>query len=142
MRKKITILTLLFCSFVTGLFANTPQYDICIYGESASGVIAAIQGARMGKKVVLISKNDHVGGLVTSGLTATDMNRNDLIGGITKEFYNKIYNYYLPTEVWTTKTGNHSWFRTLKRTYRGKNDERQIQWVYESSVAERLCGIC
>ena len=91
MRKKITILTLLFCSFVTGLFAYTPQYDICIYGESASGVIAAIQGARMGKKVVLISKNDHVGGLVTSGLTATDMNRNDLIGGITKEFYNKIY---------------------------------------------------
>ena len=100
MRKKITILTLLFCSFVTGLFANTPQYDICIYGESASGVIAAIQGARMGKKVVLISKNDHVGGLVTSGLTATDMNRNDLIGGITKEFYNKIYNYYLQPEVW------------------------------------------
>ena len=89
MRKKITILILLLCSFVTGLFANTPQYDICIYGESASGVIAAIQGARMGKKVVLISKNDHVGGLVTSGLTATDMNRNDLIGGITKEFYNK-----------------------------------------------------
>ena len=51
MRKKITILILLLCSFVTGLFANTPQYDICIYGESASGVIAAIQGARMGKKV-------------------------------------------------------------------------------------------
>lgn len=59
MKKKITIITLLFCSFVTGLFANTPSYDICIYGESASGVIAAIQGARMGKKVVLISKNNH-----------------------------------------------------------------------------------
>ena len=138
MRKKITILTLLFCSFVTGLFANTPQYDICIYGESASGVIAAIQGARMGKKVVLISKNDHVGGLVTSGLTATDMNRNDLIGGITKEFYNKIYNYYLQPEVWHNQDRESFMVSTLKRTYRGKNDERQIQWVYESSVAERI----
>ncbi|QIU95350.1 FAD-dependent oxidoreductase [Bacteroides faecium] len=138
MRKKITILTLLFCSFVTGLFANTPQYDICIYGESASGVIAAIQGARMGKKVVLISKNDHVGGLVTSGLTATDMNRNDLIGGITKEFYNKIYNYYLQPEVWRNQDRESFMVSTLKRTYRGKNDERQIQWVYESSVAERI----
>ena len=138
MRKKITILTLLFCSFVTGLFANTPQYDICIYGESASGVIAAIQGARMGKKVVLISKNDHVGGLVTTGLTATDINRNDLIGGITKEFYNKIYNYYLQPEVWHNQDRESFMVSTLKRTYRGKNDERQIQWVYESSVAERI----
>ena len=42
MRKKITILILLLCSFVTGLFANTPQYDICIYGESASGVIGEV----------------------------------------------------------------------------------------------------
>lgn len=138
MRKKITILILLLCSFVTGLFANTPQYDICIYGESASGVIAAIQGARMGKKVVLISKNDHVGGLVTSGLTATDMNRNDLIGGITKEFYNKIYNYYLQPEVWRNQDRESFMVSTLKRTYRGKNDERRIQWVYESSVAERI----
>lgn len=50
MKKKITLITLLFFSFITNLFANTPQYDICVYGESASGVIAAIQGARMGKK--------------------------------------------------------------------------------------------
>ena len=138
MKKKITIITLLFCSFVTGLFANTPSYDICIYGESASGVIAAIQGARMGKKVVLISKNNHVGGLVTSGLTATDMNRNDLIGGITKEFYNKIYDYYLQPEVWRNQDRESFMVSTLKRTYKGKNDERQIQWVYESSVAERI----
>lgn len=138
MKKKITILTLLFCSLVTGLFANSPQYDICIYGESASGVIAAIQGARMGKKVVLVSKNNHVGGLVTSGLTATDMNRNDLIGGITKEFYNKIYSYYLQPEVWRNQDRESFMISTLKRTYRGKNDERQIQWVYESSVAERI----
>ena len=92
----------------------------------------------MGKKVVLISKNDHVGGLVTSGLTATDMNRNDLIGGITKEFYNKIYNYYLQPEVWRNQDRESFMISTLKRTYRGKNDERRIQWVYESSVAERI----
>lgn len=138
MKKKITLITLLFFSFITNLFANTPQYDICVYGESASGVIAAIQGARMGKKVVLISKNNHVGGLVTSGLTATDMNRNDLIGGITKEFYHKIYNYYLQPEAWHNQDRESFMVSTLKRTYKGKNDERQIQWVYESSVAEKI----
>lgn len=138
MKRYSIIIVLLFISFSANLFANSPQYDICVYGESASGVIAAIQGARSGKKVVLVSKNNHVGGLVTSGLTATDMNRNDLIGGITKEFYNKIYNYYLQPEVWRNQDRESFMTSTLKRTYKGKNDERQIQWVYESSVAEKI----
>lgn len=138
MKKNITILLLLFFSFTTSISASSTLYDICVYGESASGVVAAIQGARMGKKVVLLSKNNHVGGLATSGLTATDMNRNDLIGGITKEFYNNIYTYYLKPESWRNQDRESFMTSTLKRTYRGKNDERQIQWVYESSVAERI----
>ena len=138
MKNKIILATLLLLSVAMQTLANSTQYDICIYGESASGVTAAIQGARMGKKVVLISKNNHVGGLVTSGLTATDMNRNDLIGGITKEFYNKIYEYYLKPEVWRNQDRESFMISTLKRTYKGKNDERRIQWVYESSVAEKI----
>lgn len=138
MKQKMIIVTFLFLSYITNAFANSIQYDICVYGESASGVIAAIQGARTGKKVILISKNNHVGGLATSGLTATDMNRNDLVGGITKEFYNKIYNYYLQPESWFNQDRESFMTSTLKRTYRGKNDERQIQWVYESSIAEKI----
>lgn len=136
--KKIIIILSLFITCFSAVATNNPTYDICIYGESASGVIAAIQGARMNKKVVLISKNNHVGGLVTSGLTATDMNRNDVVGGITKEFYNKIYNYYLNPAVWRNQDRESFMVSTLKRTYKGKNDERQIQWVYESSIAEKI----
>jgi hypothetical protein len=137
--KKIITTAFLIFTYLSSVFGNnTPQYDICVYGESASGVIAAIQGARMGKKVVLISKNKHVGGLATSGLTATDMNRNDLVGGITKEFYHRIYSYYLNPEVWKNQDRASFMQSTLKRTYTGKNEERQIQWVYESSVAEKI----
>ncbi len=119
--------------------ANGPvDYDICVYGESASGVIAAIQGARLGKKVILVSKNGHVGGLATSGLTATDMNRNDLVGGVTREFYNRIYQYYLDPQAWKNQDRDSYMKSTLKRTYTGKNEERKIQWVYESSVAEKI----
>jgi ribulose 1,5-bisphosphate synthetase/thiazole synthase len=74
--KQIIYIILLLTSFNTYAFNNPNTYDICVYGESASGVITAIQSGRLGKKVVLVSKNNHVGGLVTSGLTATDMNRN------------------------------------------------------------------
>ncbi|TZF85061.1 FAD-dependent oxidoreductase [Pedobacter sp. BS3] len=113
-------------------------FDICVYGESASGVIAAIQSARLGKRVVLVSKNQHVGGLVTSGLTATDMNRNDMVGGLTREFYQRIYTYYLNPAVWKNQTRDEFFIKSLKRTYKGKNDERQMQWVYESKVAEKI----
>jgi len=113
-------------------------FDICVYGESASGVMAAIQAARLGKNVVLISKNQHVGGLATSGLTATDMNRNDMVGGIAREFYQRIYAYYQDSTVWRNQDRDEFFVKSIKRTYRGKNDDRQMQWVYESKVAEKI----
>ncbi|GHS91625.1 xanthan lyase [Bacteroidia bacterium] len=137
MKTRIITILLAFVS-VASLWGNTLQYDICVYGESASGVIASIQAARMGKKVVLVSKNNHLGGLVTSGLTATDMNRSDLIGGITKEFYSRLYAYYLNPEAWKNQDRATFMESTLKRTYTGKNDSRQMQWVYESKVAENI----
>lgn len=112
--------------------------DVCIYGESAAGVMAAIQSARLGKKTVLISKNTHVGGLATSGLTATDINRQDQVGGIAAEFYGRIWDYYIQPEVWRNQTREEFMESSRKRTFSGKNDDRQIQWVYESGVAERI----
>ncbi len=118
--------------------AQETDYDVCVYGESASGVVAAIQAARMDKDVVLISKNTHVGGLATSGLTATDINKHLTIGGIAAEFYGRIYDYYLQENVWRNQTREQFMESTLKRTYRGRNEAREIQWVYESGVAEKI----
>ena len=112
--------------------------DVCIYGEGASGVMAAIQAARLGKKTVLVSKNSHVGGMATSGLTATDINRQDQVGGLAAEFYGRIWDHYIKPESWRNQTRDEFMVSTLKRTFSGKNDERQIQWVYESGVAEKI----
>ncbi|MEQ7802103.1 FAD-dependent oxidoreductase [Pedobacter sp. ASV1-7] len=136
--KQIIYIILLLTSFNTYAFNNPNTYDICVYGESASGVITAIQSGRLGKKVVLVSKNNHVGGLVTSGLTATDMNRNEVVGGLTREFYQRLYNYYLKPEAWVNQNRDEFFIKSLKRTYKGKNEERKMQWVYESKIAERI----
>lgn len=141
MKKIIKIFILLWVTVHHGeAFATAEEndFDICVYGESASGVIAAIQAARLGKNVVLISKNTHVGGLATSGLTATDMNRNDMVGGLAREFYQRIYAYYLNPDAWKNENRDDFFVRSVKRTYRGKNDDRQMQWVYESKVAEQI----
>lgn len=112
--------------------------DVCVYGGSASGCVAAIQAARMGKSVLLVSPLEHVGGMVTSGLTATDMNKHACIGGITAEFYGRIYDYYEDPGAWRNQTRNEFMLSTRRRTYSGKNDARRIQWVYESAVAEKI----
>jgi hypothetical protein len=139
-RIAIMLIFVLIAILNNNTYATDEQtkFDICVYGESASGVIAAIQGARLGKSVVLISKNKHVGGLATSGLTATDMNRNDMVGGLAREFYQRVYRFYLNPTVWRNQNRDGFFINSAKRTYKGKNDERTMQWVYESGVAEKI----
>lgn len=135
--KKLSIILLTLCAALSAQGA-TLKTEVCVYGESASGVVAAIQSARLGKKTLLVSKNTHVGGLATSGLTATDINRQDQVGGIAAEFYGRIWDYYTQSGVWRNQTREEFFESSKKRTFTGKNDARQIQWVYESGVAERI----
>ncbi|MBA2114180.1 FAD-dependent oxidoreductase [Bremerella alba] len=66
------------------------ETDICVYGGTSGGVIAAIQARRMGKSAVLLSFGKHVGGLTTGGLSHTDGGGPDVCGGLAREFYSQI----------------------------------------------------
>jgi hypothetical protein len=66
------------------------KYDVVVYGGTPAGVSAAIQAARMGKKAALLSFNQHVGGMTSGGLTATDVGKKESIGGLALEFYTRI----------------------------------------------------
>jgi len=66
------------------------QVDVAIYGGTPAGVAAAIEAARLGRKVLLISCNQYVGGMTSGGLTATDLGKKSTIGGIALEFYTRI----------------------------------------------------
>jgi len=65
------------------------EADVCIYGGTSGGVVAAIQTRRMGKKAVLLEFGKHVGGLTTGGLSHTDGGGPKVCGGIAREFYSK-----------------------------------------------------
>jgi FAD dependent oxidoreductase len=79
------------------------QYDIAVYGGTPAGVTAAIQASKLGKKVILISQNQHVGGMTSGGLTATDVGEEDSIGGLALEFYKRLGKLvdYSPSEAET-----------------------------------------
>ena len=79
---------------------TTTETDICIYGGSSAGVIAAYTAARMNKKVVLIEPGRHLGGLTTGGLGYTDIGNKYAISGLSLDFYRRIGKHYGKLEQW------------------------------------------
>ncbi len=69
--------------------------DICVYGGTSGGAIAAVAAARLGKNVALVCVNNHVGGMTSSGLGVTDVgNFPSSIGGFAAEFYSRVGQAY------------------------------------------------
>ncbi len=107
------------------------QYDVVVYGGTSAGVVAAVQAARMGKSVVLIEPGPHrhVGGLTVSGLGWTDTGNKAVIGGVSREFYQRLKKYYDRAEAWKfERVGDY-------KTYRPQDD---ALWAFEPHAAERI----
>ena len=61
--------------------------DIIVYGGTASGVMTAYSAAKQGLHVILLDPGTHLGGMVTGGLSATDLGDFNIIGGYVRDFY-------------------------------------------------------
>jgi ribulose 1,5-bisphosphate synthetase/thiazole synthase len=77
------------------------SYDIVIYGGTSAGAVAAVQATRMGKTAIIVHSGKHLGGLTSSGLGATDIGNKQAIGGIAREFYQRLGKHYGRSEAWT-----------------------------------------
>lgn len=74
--------------------------DLCIYGQSPAGITAAIEAKRKGLKVVLLVNSPWLGGLTTGGLGNTDIGNKGAIGGLAREFYQRVGRHYGLKEEW------------------------------------------
>ena len=94
-RNLLTLLALLLTSQLT-LAATSVYRDVVVYGGTSGGVIAAVQAARMGKTVALVVVNNHLGGMTSGGLGATDVGAkgNGYIQGVAREFYTRVGQKY------------------------------------------------
>ena len=80
--------------------AGAQSYDICIYGGSSAGVIAAYTASKMHKSVILIEPGFHLGGLSSGGLGYTDIGNKYAIGGLSLDFYRRVGSHYGVFEQW------------------------------------------
>jgi hypothetical protein len=128
----IFILTLLFSSTLpTEGRSKNNEYDIVIYGGTSAGVAAAIQSSRMGKSVVLVEPSSRIGGLTTGGLGATDIGNKQVIGGISREFYQNIKRYYEKPENW-------KWQKPEEYRQSRNKEGEDAMWTFEPSAALKV----
>lgn len=116
--------------------AETHKAEVVVYGDASGGVTAAVQAARMGKKVILISQYGHLGGLTTSGLGWTDIGNPAILGGISREFYQEVYKHYENDEAW--KQQARSEFGNKGQGTKALNEETGLASVFEPKVAEAI----
>ena len=95
---KVFIFCCLSVSFVYG--QKKVEVDLCIYGATSAGVIAAYTAANAGKKVVIVDPVNHIGGLSSGGLGMTDIGNKFVVTGLALDFYRKIGKHYGTFEQW------------------------------------------
>jgi hypothetical protein len=79
-----------FQSSLQGQSSAPVEADVCIYGGTSGGVAAAVQAARMGKRVVLAEPGGHLGGMTSGGLSAVDIGDPRSVGGIAREYFTRL----------------------------------------------------
>ncbi len=131
---RTLILTLIFTATVAGV--QPLPVDIVIYGATLAGVMAAVQAKRMGKTVVIVGPDRHLGGLSSGGLGFTDTGNKAVIGGLAREFYHRIWTHYQSPDAW-------KWQRREDYGNRGQgtpaiDGEQRTMWIFEPHVAEHV----
>lgn len=93
-RKHFYITALLALLVQIAPAQDTLRTDILVLGGGTGGTAAAIQAARMGRKVILTEATTWLGGMLTAaGVSAVDGNHH-LPSGIWAEFRNALYKKY------------------------------------------------
>ena len=126
----------LFFTAASALSQTEHTADVVVYGDASGGVTAAVQAARMGKKVILVSQYGHLGGLTSSGLGWTDIGNPAILGGISREFYHKAYKHYENDESW--KQQKRDEFGNAGQGTKALNPETELASVFEPKVAEAI----
>lgn len=110
MRRLICCAISALMLFAVGCSSPKADYDVCVYGGTSAGVIAAYSVAKQGKKVLLVEPAYRLGGMSSGGLGQTDIGNKQVVKGLALDFYRRV----------------------------GANYNRLESWIFEPSVAENI----
>ena len=110
--------------------------DIIIYGGTSAAITAGVQATKLKKTVIIVSPDQHLGGLSAGGLGFTDTGNKEVIGGLSREFYHRVYLHY---------SKSNAWLWQKKEAYGNKGQGTpaidgadRTMWIFEPHVAEQI----
>lgn len=116
--------------------AEEQSFDVVVYGGTSAAVTAAVQVRRMGKTVAIVCPDQHLGGLSSGGLGYTDTGNKAVIGGLSREFYHRVWQHYQESGSWRWQD---------KESYGNKGQgtpaidgKNRTMWIFEPHVAEQV----
>jgi hypothetical protein len=139
--KKISLPTTV--AFTISLFLShlasaqrNHKADVIIYGGTSAAVTAAVQVKKMGKTVIVVSPDKHLGGLSAGGLGFTDTGNKEVIGGLSREFYHRLYQHYQKEASW-------KWQKKEEYGNKGQgtpaiDGTNRTMWIFEPHAAEQV----
>lgn len=116
--------------------AATSHHDVVIYGGTSAAITAAVQVKRMGCSVIVVSPDKHLGGLTSGGLGFTDSGNKNAIGGLSREFYQRVYAHYSDDAAWVQQTRDS--YGNRGQGHLAREDDARTMWVFEPKVAEAI----
>ncbi len=133
---RVIATTMTFCFGLMTSDGRDHHYDMVIYGGTSAGIAAAVQASRMGHSVVVVGPDVHLGGLTSGGLGFTDTGNKQVIGGIAREFYHRVWQHYQEPGAW-------EWEPREKFGNRGQgtpaiDGANRTMWLFEPHVAEAV----
>jgi len=135
MRHLLLVFLLLFITSSAGTQSSL-SYDLVVYGGTAAAVTAAVQAKIMGKSVIIVSPDKHLGGLSSSGLGFTDTGNKAVIGGLARDFYHRLWRHYNQAAVW--KWEKREEFGNKGQGTPAIDGDQRTMWIFEPHVAEQV----
>ena len=115
---------------------NEYSADLIIYGGTSAAVTAAVEAVQSGKTVLVVSPDTHLGGLSSGGLGYTDTGNKSTIGGLSREFYHRVWQHYNDSAAW--KWQKHSEYGNKGQGTVAMDGENRTMWIFEPHVAEQV----
>lgn len=116
--------------------AAAETYDVVIYGGTSAAVISAVQARKMGKSVIIVSPDKHLGGLSAGGLGWTDSGNKAAIGGLSRDFYHRIWLHYQSANAWKWQSPES--YGNKGQGTAAIDGEQRTMWIFEPHAAEQI----
>ena len=138
LRQWLVLLPIVALSFSADQSFSAEEHsaDLIIYGGTSSAVTAAVQAKRMGRSVLIVCPDRHLGGLTAGGLGFTDTGNKAVIGGLAREFYHRVWLAYQQDDAWR-------WQKREEYGNKGQgtpaiDGQNRTMWIFEPHVAEQV----